>query len=162
MPAESTDRGRHVCIPTEIHTDVVKAKVTQEGALVRKIHVFKDVKEIDFCAAEPQQARVEVKEDGWAVSVLFKILVGIGPHRHEHVVKTVALFKTRIPFPSASPPKPIDFRRLEAKVKVVDLECRASIGEDEHLVIAELTFKIVVLALEDEIITVCQLRPHDR
>ncbi len=143
------------CMPTEILTDVVRDRATQAGEVVRSLRVFTKVKEVDRCHADVIQARVEARDDAWDVTALLRIAVRVDTEHGDRRLRTIVFYRTRIPFPMEG-----DWHghhHMEARVKIRDLDCNASVDPDCRVVVVTVTFLVTVYALEDEIITVCRL-----
>jgi hypothetical protein len=169
--AEAGHHFRPRCVPAEVYAAVVRDRVVRDGAVVRKIRVGRRVREVGSCAAEVISAKVETGERAWEVTILFRVAVGYDPSDRDRVARTVVFFRTRVPFPPAdasgdaaatsAPARPLDPLKLQPRVRVADLACNATAGEDEHVIVAELTFRTVLLLLRDQLITVCRLPSRD-
>lgn|GEM_PF-5041270 len=149
---------RH-CIPQEILTEVVKARESREGHTDRTIRCAGKIKGVDFCDPDLVQARVEVCDDAWEVTALFRITVRLDTDdMGDRTIRTMAFYRARIPFPVCDPP--VDCRHLKARVDITHLKCHTEIEEHGHAVEVKLTFNVTVYALQSEVITVCRLPEH--
>ena len=143
----------------EILTDVAKARVSRPEEIVKKLRVFTEVEGVDFCDVDLIQARAENDKHGWDVNALFRVTVGVDTKRGDRVLRTLAFFKTHVPYPVEDCPF-VDFRKLESRVEIHDIVCSTSVGPEEHCLVVQATFRLVLYALKDEVIevvTVCRL-----
>ena len=150
-------RPHHECLPTDICTDVARARVSVPGDVNKRLRVFTEVKGVEFCEVKVLSPQAQAEKHGWEVTAMFPMEVRLDTKRGDRVLRTLAFFKTFIPYPCDEEQDGSDLRKLKMRVQIGDIVCSVDIGHEEHCVVIQAAFTIIVYALQDEVITVCRL-----
>ena len=83
----------HLCM------DVARARVSVPGDVNKRLRVFTGVKGVDFCEVEVLSPQAQAEKRGWEVTTMFPMEVRLDTKRGDRVLRTLAFFKTFIPYP---------------------------------------------------------------
>lgn len=143
------------CIPRKILAKVIVVKIPQDEIVVRSFRVFRTVEAINFCDVTLLRSRIFNGPDAWEITLILRLVVGFVVDGKERFLRRLIIFRKKVPYPLTD--ELINFRALKSRVLVSDLDCAAEIIDGNNVILTETTFTVTVLALDDEVITVCEL-----